>query len=90
LGQSIAQELQEWGWIDGTEVIDPTWIDTAYTWSLPGSKWKLEALRLLEEQRIFQVGRYARWTFQGIADSIRDGFVAGSAAGAVLAQGTGA
>jgi protoporphyrinogen oxidase len=89
LGQSIAQELQEWGWIDGAEVVDPTWIDTAYTWSWAGSKWKLEALRLLEEQRIFQVGRYARWTFQGIADSIRDGFVAGSAAGAAPAKATG-
>jgi protoporphyrinogen oxidase len=90
LGKSIAQELQEWGWIDGAEVIDPTWIETAYTWSWAGSKWKQEALRLLEEQRIFQVGRYARWTFQGIADSIRDGFVAGSAAGTSSTKTTGA
>jgi protoporphyrinogen oxidase len=90
LGQSIAQELQGWGWIEGAEVVDPTWIETAYTWSWAGSKWKMEALRLLEEKRIFQVGRYARWTFQGIADSIRDGFVAGSAAGATPAKVTGA
>ena len=90
LGQSIAQELQDWGWIDGAEVIDPTWIETAYTWSWAESKWKQEALRLLEEQRIFQVGRYARWTFQGIADSIRDGFVAGSAAGTSATKPTGA
>ncbi len=89
LGESIAQELQEWGWIDGTEVVDPTWIDTAYTWSWVDSKWKLEALRLLQEQRIFQVGRYARWTFQGIADSIRDGFVAGNAADGMLAKAAG-
>jgi hypothetical protein len=46
----------------------------------------VEALRLLEDQRIFQVGRYARWTFQGVADSIRDGFVAGSAARAAPAK----
>ena len=85
-GQSIAQELQEWGWIEGAEVVDPTWIETAYTWSWAGSKWKVEALRLLEDQRIFQVGRYARWTFQGVADSIRDGFVAGSAARAAPAK----
>jgi protoporphyrinogen oxidase len=90
LGESIAQELQEWGWINGAEVIDPTWIETAYTWSWPGSKWKQEALRLLEDQRIFQVGRYARWTFQGIADSIRDGFVAGGAARALPAKAPGA
>jgi protoporphyrinogen oxidase len=90
LGRSIAQELQEWGWIDGAEVIDPTWIETAYTWSWAGSKWKQEALRLLEEHGIYQVGRYARWTFQGIADSIRDGFVAGSAAKAAPAEAAGA
>jgi protoporphyrinogen oxidase len=89
LGQSIARELQDWGWIEGAEVIDPTWIETAYTWSWAGSNWKQEALRLLEEQRIFQVGRYARWTFQGIADSIRDGFVAGGAVKPAVAKPAG-
>jgi hypothetical protein len=58
-------------------VVHPTWIDVAYTWSWPGSGWTAEALRMLEDQSIYQVGRYGRWQFQGIADSIRDGFVAG-------------
>jgi hypothetical protein len=48
------------------------------TWSWPGSRWRELALRKLEEHRIFQVGRYGRWIFQGIADSIRDGFILGS------------
>jgi len=77
--QMVVQELQEWGFIDEPEVVDPTWIDVAYTWSWPGSKWRQEALRALEEHDIHQVGRYGRWVFQGIADSIRDGFVVGGA-----------
>ena len=31
----------------------------------------------LEAHGIYQVGRYGRWAFQGIADSIRDGFIVG-------------
>lgn len=75
--QAAVKELQEWGFIHKVEVLDPTWIDVAYTWSWPGSKWKQRALRNLEENDIFQVGRYGRWLFQGIADSMRDGFAAG-------------
>jgi protoporphyrinogen oxidase len=74
---AIVEELQEWGWIEDVEVIDPTWIDVAYTWSWPGSRWRTEALRTLEAYSIYQVGRYARWKFQGIADSIRDGLIGG-------------
>lgn len=81
LCQDIVEELQEWGWIKATEVVDPTWIDVAYTWSWPGSKWREKALKALEEHGIYQVGRYARWVFQGIADSIRDGFVSAAAFG---------
>jgi protoporphyrinogen oxidase len=76
--KAVVQELQELGFIDGADVADPTWIDVAYTWSRPQSKWKEMALRRLEENGIYQVGRYGRWIFQGIADSIRDGFFAGS------------
>lgn len=42
------------------------------------SEWKQKALRHFEEQGIYQVGRYGRWVFQGIADSIRDGFLVGA------------
>lgn len=71
---SVIQELQEWNFIKDVEVLDPTWIDIAYTWVYPFSQWKEQALNALEEQDIYQVGRYGRWVFQGIADSIRDGF----------------
>ena len=75
--RAVVQELQQWGFISGVEVVDPTWIEVAYTWTWPGSSWVSEAIARLEAQNVHQVGRYARWTFQGIADSIRDGFAAG-------------
>ncbi|MEM4217607.1 MAG: hypothetical protein QXZ09_06260 [Candidatus Methanomethylicaceae archaeon] len=74
----IIKELQAWGWIEEVEVVDPTWIDVAYTWSWPGSRWTEKALKALEKHDIYQIGRFARWLFQGIADSIRDGLIAGA------------
>jgi len=78
LCKAIVDELRDWGWIEEAEVVDPTWIEVAYTWSWPGSKWKQLALHVLEKHDIWQVGRYARWAFQGIADSIQNGLMAGS------------
>jgi protoporphyrinogen oxidase len=74
----VVEELRDWGFIERAEAVHATWIDVAYTWSWPGSRWAAEALQLLEEKDIYQIGRYGRWRFQGIVDSIRDGFVAGS------------
>jgi protoporphyrinogen oxidase len=75
----VVEELREWEWVKEDEVVDATWIDVAYTWSWPASRWRQEALALLEAQDIYQVGRYATWRFQGIAQSIRDGLAAGGA-----------
>ena len=74
----VVEELQGWGFIGVAEVVHPTWVDVAYTWSWPGSNWKQQAMQALEQAGIYQVGRYGRWIFQGIADSIRDGFIAGN------------
>lgn len=76
---AVVAELQQWQFIEQPEVVDPTWIDVAYTWSWPGSTWRRDALKLLESHHIFPVGRYGRWVFQGIADSIRDGLFTGAA-----------
>ena len=76
---AVIAELQEWGFIKAVEVTDPTWIEVAYTWSWPDSNWKKWALNALEKQGIMQVGRYGRWAFHGIADSIRDGLYVGAA-----------
>lgn len=70
---SVIRELQGWDFIGKVEVMDSTWIDVAYTWSYPGSKWRSKALGLLEKYDIYQIGRYGRWHFQGIAESIKEG-----------------
>ncbi len=75
----IVGELKDWGWIEEVTVMDPTWVEVAYSWLYPGSAWKREALGVLERYDIYQVGRFARWVTQGIADSMRDGFIAGAA-----------
>ena len=76
---AVVRELQAIGFIDAAEVVDPTWIDVAYTYALPGSTWRNQALACLDAHDIVMVGRYARWIFQGIADSMRDGLMVGSA-----------
>ena len=74
----VVRELQDWGFLGAAEVVDPTWIDVAYTWSWPGSAWTRQAMRTLEQHRVFPSGRYGRWNFQGIAESIREGLAAGA------------
>lgn len=77
------RELQAWGWIKDVEVLDSTWVDTAYTWNWPGSSWTADSVKQLASVDIYQVGRYARWardvTGQSILGSMRDGLVAGVA-----------
>lgn len=75
---AVVKELQQWGYIAEAEVADPTWIDVAYTWSWPNSDWPRQALDVLDAHDILMVGRYGRWTFQGIADSLRDGLFVGN------------
>ena len=70
---SVIKELRAMGFIEKVEVLDYTWIDVAYTWTIGGSRWREEAIEALEEHDIYQIGRYGRWHFQGIADSIREG-----------------
>ncbi len=75
--ESAIGELRERQYIGAVEVIDTSWVETAYTWRLPGSSWRRRALDILGEHRIFQTGRYGTWRFQGIADSVRDGLALG-------------
>jgi protoporphyrinogen oxidase len=77
--KSVIKELKEYRYIKEISVVDPTWIDIAYTWNRPGSTWKEQCIKILGEHDIFQAGRYARWNFMGIADSIREGINAGTA-----------
>jgi protoporphyrinogen oxidase len=70
---NIVKELQELQFINQVEVVEPNWIEVAYTWSWPNSKWREKALTALEENDIYQIGRYGRWQFQGILESIKEG-----------------
>ncbi len=75
---AIIEELQQSGLIDKVEVADPTWVDVAYTWRRPGSDWLNRATLACQEHGIEPAGRYGRWSFQGIAASLKEGLVLGS------------
>ena len=73
----VVVELRHRGYVGEVEVLDPSWVEVAYTWRRPGSRWRGRALELLEAAGVRQVGRYGAWHFQGIAESVGDGLVAG-------------
>jgi protoporphyrinogen oxidase len=75
--KKVIEKLQKWGFIRDVEVICHDWINTAYTWSWPGSSWRAKSLAILQQNGIYQIGRYGRWRFQGIAASLREGLTAG-------------
>lgn len=76
--RAVIEELQAWGLIGSVEVLDPSWVEVAYTWIRPDSKWREKALQILSSHNVVMAGRYGAWQFQGIADSIRDGLLAGA------------
>lgn len=73
ISADIVNELTEWNIISDVDVVDHTWIDIAYTWQYPDSDWKAKSIETLRENSIYQIGRYGKWKFQGIVESIRDG-----------------
>lgn len=75
---AIIEELQQSGLIDKVEAVDPTWVDVAYTWRRPGSDWVTRATSACQECGIEPAGRYGRWSFQGIAASLKEGLLLGS------------
>ena len=78
LVHEITEELQQGGLIDTVETADPTWVDVAYTWRRPGSDWVSRATSACQEYAIEPAGRFGRWTFQGIAASLKEGLLLGS------------
>lgn len=75
----VIRELQAWEFIGDVEAAHPTWVDVAYTWVWLESDWKQRAIAALEQHDIYQAGRYGRWAFQGIAESLREGLLIGAA-----------
>lgn len=76
--REVVRELQGWGFIGEVEALNADWVEVAYTWTRPRSTWRSEALARLESKGIYPVGRYGRWTFQGMAASIGEGLAAGT------------
>jgi len=74
---AVIWTLQEWGWIEDTEVVDRTDVEIAYTYCRPESTWREDAIALLKQHDITCVGRFAEWRFCGIVESMRRGFEAG-------------
>lgn len=70
---AVISELQSWGFIGEVVTKDLNMIPVAYTYTMPGSTWRQDALDILAEYGIYQAGRFARWQFQGIAESIKEG-----------------
>lgn len=75
----VIEELRGSGLIGQVDGAHADRIEVACTWSRPVSTWRMEALDALRKKGIHQIGRDGRRQFQGITDSSRDGFVAGSA-----------
>ncbi len=75
LGRKIVNELKAWKYINRTEVLSSTWIDYAYTWRSPGSSWREEAITYLKNHGIHSIGRFGAWRFQGILESMKDGYL---------------
>ena len=71
--EEVIQELKSWGFITEAEVVSTAWVEIAYTWQWPKLNKRDKALCMLRKHGIYQTGRYGKWKFQGIAESIKDG-----------------
>lgn len=72
--KEVINELRDWGWIDLVEVTDPTFVDVAYTYRWPNSTWREDSLETLKQNNIWSIGRFGAWKFQGIMESLKEGF----------------
>lgn len=69
----VVSELQAWRFIGRVNEVDPTWVRCAYTW-LRSKESRDRELEWLKDRNIISTGRYGKWHFQGMVDSIKDGF----------------
>lgn len=70
--QLVVSWLQDQGWIQEVLTKDHNFIETAYTWCYRNTSREKHLARL-KEAGIDMIGRYGKWKFQGIAESIKDG-----------------
>lgn len=53
---------------------DVNYLNPAYTWKPIDSTWREDTIEALEKKDILMTGRYGRWHFQGIAESLKEGY----------------
>lgn len=69
----VMKELQNWGWIGDIIIYSTDVVPCAYTWQYNREDVP-KALAWLKERDIISTGRYGKWKFQGLTQSIEDGF----------------
>ena len=69
----VIKELQYWGWIGKIITVKTDYVPCAYTWQYNREDVP-NAISWLEERDIISTGRYGKWKFQGLTQSIEDGF----------------
>jgi len=71
LVQSILNEAQELGLIGEPIYFDYEYIEVAYTWKYPNSKWDREVINSLLNYNIIAIGRYSTWgMIEGIVECV--------------------
>lgn len=73
LAEDVCRELKNWRWIDKVITWRADVVPCAYTWQYNREDVP-NALAWLKERDIISTGRYGKWLFQGITQSIMDGF----------------
>jgi protoporphyrinogen oxidase len=68
----VLRQLSELGWITNPEVGTMNHVSVAYTWLYPKHK-REDYLKFFKEHDVYSIGRYGKWKFQGIMESINDG-----------------
>jgi len=71
--QNTIKELKDWGFINEVLSTDVKVIPISYTWKYPNDTTREDILNEITMLGITQIGRYGRWKFQGIAESIKEG-----------------
>lgn len=73
ISKKVIEELQSWNWIGEVNAVSIDWVECAYTWQY-NKEDVPNAIQWLKERNITSTGRYGKWKFQGLSQSIEDGF----------------
>lgn len=69
---NIISELKDLGFIKNIDCVNAKFLHCAYTWRTEKSMVE-KKIDLLNKKDILSIGRYGKWRFQGIAESVLDG-----------------